>query len=83
MVYKNGAKNRYFHLSGSLKKIGKYVCRGKKRSIADAVVENSSLQKEVVLSLCSQANKKIKRLFSDTHDSILSMSTKPALELFT
>ena len=36
-------KNRYFYLSQSLKKIGKYVGRGKKRSIAKAVVENSTL----------------------------------------
>ena len=33
-------KNRYFHLVGSLKKIGKYVGRGNRRSIAAAVVQN-------------------------------------------
>lgn len=75
--------NRYFHLSASLKKIGKYVGRGKKRSIANAVVENNSLQGEVVSSLCIQAHKQMKKLCSDKHDSILRMTTKPALEQFT
>ena len=76
-------KDRYFHLSGSLKKIGKYIGRGKKRSIAGAVADNNSLLSEVVSSLCSEAHKEIKRFCSDIHDSNLCMTTKPALEQFT
>ena len=83
VVSKNEEKNRCFHLSGSLKKIGKYVGRGKKGSIAVAVVENASLRGEVVSSLCNEARKEIQRLCSDSHDSILRLPTKPALEQFT
>ena len=83
VVCRNQQKNRYFHLSGSLKKIGKYVGRGKKRSIANAVVENTSLRSEVVSALSKEAHKEIKKLCSDTHDSILRMTTKPALQQFT
>ena len=77
------AKNKYFHLTASLKKIGKYVGRGKKRSIANAVVENTSLRREVVSALCTQSRKEIIKLCSDRHDSILRLTTKPALEQFT
>ena len=76
-------KNRYFHLFRSLKKIGKYVGRGKKRSIANAVIENSTLRKEVLLALGKAARKEISKICSDSHDSILRMKTKPALELFS
>ena len=74
------ANNKYFHLTASLKKIGKYVGRGKKCSIANAVVENTSLRREVVSALCTQSRKE---LCSDRHDSILRLTTKPALEQFT
>ena len=66
VVSKNEEKSRYFHLSGSLKKIGKYVGRGKKRSIAVAVVENASLRGEVVSSLCNEARKEIHRGYART-----------------
>ena len=68
---------------GSLKRIGRYVGRGNKRPIAIAIVENKSLRNEVVSVLCNEVNKEIKRLCSDSNDSILRMSTKPALLQFT
>ena len=83
VVSKHQKKNRYFHLSGSLKKIGKYVGRGNKRSIAEAVVDNSAIRGEVVCALMSKAHKEITKLCSDSNDSILRMTTKPALEHFT
>ena len=39
-VVVSGPKNRYFHLTRSLKRIGKFVGRGSRRSIAEAVCEN-------------------------------------------
>lgn len=83
VVSKKQEKNRYFHLSKSLKKVGKYIGRGNKRSIATAVVENAALQGEVLLALCTEACKEVKKLCSDSHDSILRNTTKPAVELFT
>ena len=76
-------KNRYFYLSRSLKKIGKYVGRGKKRSIAEAVIQNSALKYEVVVALGREVCKEISMICSDSHDSILRMKTKTALELFS
>ena len=75
-------KNRYFYLSQSLKKIGKYVGRGKKRSIAKAVVENSTLRDEVIFTLGRAVRKEISNICSDSHDSILRMKSKTAMELF-
>ena len=40
-------KNQYFHLTGSLKRVGKYVGQGKRHSIEVAVVENPILKKVV------------------------------------
>ena len=74
-------KNRYFYLSQSLKKIGKYVGRGKKRSIAKAVVENSTLRDEVIFTLGRAVRKEISNICSDSHDSILRMKSKTAMEL--
>ena len=73
----------YFYLSRSLKKIGKYVGRGKKRSIAEAVIQNNALRNEVVAALGTAAHKEISKICSDSHDSILHMKTKTALELFS
>lgn len=83
VVSKSERKNRYFHLSGSLKKVGKYVARGNRRSIATAVVENTTLRGEVISLLCKEVRGEIKSLCSDSQDSILRMTTKPALESFT
>ena len=73
-------KNRYFYLSRSLKKIGEV---GKKRSIAEAVIQNNALRNEVVAALGTAARKEISKICSDSHDSILRMKTKTALELFS
>ena len=83
LVSQQEKKNRYFHLTGSLKKIGKYVGRGNKRSIAAAVVQNVVLRREVVVCLCREMQREIRNICSDTHDSILRMTSKPALENFT
>jgi len=83
VVSKKQKCNRYFHVTKSQKKIGKYVGRGKTRSIAKAVVENAALRDEVLLALCTEARKEFKKLCSDCHDSILRITTKPAVELFT
>ena len=76
-------KNRYFYLSRSLRKIGRYVGRGNKRSIAEAVIQNSALCHEVVTALGRALRKEIGKICSDSHDSILRMKTKTALELFS
>ena len=76
-------KVRYFHLLQSLKKLGRYVGRGNKRSIAKAVVENDALRHEVVTAIGIAAHKEIKSICSDSHDTILRMKSKTALEHFT
>ena len=83
VVLSKEKKNWYFHLIGSVKKVGKYVGQGKRHSIAVAVVENTTLRREVVLVLGSEVGKEMKRLCSDENDSILRMTTKPALLQFT
>ena len=52
MVSTQDKRNRYFHLSSSLKRIGKYVGRGNRRSIASAIVQNTTLKGEVISMLC-------------------------------
>lgn len=76
-------KPKYFHLTRSLKKLGRFVGRGRRKSIARAAVNNKSLFPEIVQSLCRTIKKEIKTVCSETHDSILKMKTKPALEQFT
>ena len=83
IVSQQERKNRYFQLSRSLKKIGKYIGRGNRRSIASAVIQNPSLKKEVVSSLCKEIQREVKGVCSDAHDSILRMTSKPAIENFT
>ena len=83
VVSQQERKNRYFHLSGSLKKVGKYVGRGNRISIAAAVIQNTSLRGEVLSSLCKEIQREVKSACSDAHDSILCMTSKPALENFT
>ena len=74
---------RYFHLSGSLKKVGKFVGRGRRRSIAQAVVGNLNLRQHVVEELTRTIRKEVKELCSRNYDTILRMKTKPALQSFT
>ena len=76
-------KARYFHLSRSLKKLGRYVGRGKARSIAAAMVENNVLRHEVVIAIGNMARNELKKICSESHDSILRMKSKTALEYFT
>ena len=76
-------KPKYFHLTRSLKKLGRFVGRGSKQSIARAAVNNNSLLPQLVRALCSAIQKELKSLRSDKHDSILRLKSKPALENFT
>ena len=62
---------RYFHLSRSLKQLGKYVGRGKRQMIAKAVMENATLQQEVVGQIGRASRTEIMKICSDSHDSIL------------
>lgn len=83
VVSREDHKSRYFHLSRSLKQLGKYVGRGKRQMIAKAVVENVALRQEVVHQVCKAYRKEIMKICSDSHDSILRMKSKVALEHFT
>ena len=74
-------KPKYFHLTRSLKKLGRFVGRGSKQSIA--AVNNKSLLPQLVRALCSAVRKEVKSLCSDKHYSILRLKSKPALENFT
>ena len=47
------------------------------------MLQNTSLRSEVISLLCKEIQKEIKSVCSDTHDSILRMTSKPALENFT
>ena len=80
VVSKVQTKPRYFHLSRSL---GKYIGRGKRQSIAKAVLENEALRREVITQIGLLLQREIKMICSDTHDSILRMKSKIALEKFT
>ena len=60
VVSQQERKSRYFHLSGSLKRIGKYIGRGNRRSIAAVVVQNSRSKDEVVSSLCKDIQAEVK-----------------------
>ena len=82
-VVVSGPKNRYFHLTRSLKRIGKFVGRGSRRSIAEAVCKNESLRSQVVLAMSRIIRKEILDICSQKHDSILRLKSRPALERFT
>ena len=47
------------------------------------MIENTSLRNVVVLALGRAARKEIRSICSDSHDSILRMKNKTALELFS
>ena len=83
VVVSYAKKPKYFHLTRSLKKLGRFVGRGSKQSIARAAVNNKSLLPQLVCALCSAIRKELKSLCSDKHDSILRLKSKPALENFT
>ena len=83
VVSRENCKSRYFHLSRSLKRLGKYVGRGKRRMIAKAVVDNVALRQEVVHQVCKASCKESIKICSDLHNSILHMKSKVALEHFT
>ena len=73
----------YFHLTQSLKKLGRYVGRGNRRSIAKAAVGNMTLRPELLTEMCGTVRAEMKSVSSDSHDSILRLKTKTALEHFT
>ena len=76
-------KPKYFKLPGSLKKLGRYVGRGKRTSIAQAVLKDEALADLVVRGVANTIGKEVKLVCSAKHNSILTMKTKPALENFT
>ena len=51
--------------------------------IAKAIADNVMLRQEVVHQLCKICRKEIQKICSDTHDSILRMKSKVALEHFS
>ena len=51
--------------------------------IAKAVVENATLQQEVVSQITRASRREIMKICSDSHDSILRMKSKVALEHFS
>lgn len=76
-------KPRYFYLTQSLKKLGRHVGHGNRRSIAQAAVRNTTLLPELVTALCEIAGAEMKSICSDNHDSILCLKSKTACEHFT
>ena len=78
-----GQRNRYFYLSRSLKRIGKYVGRGNRKSIAKAVCDNDSLRSEVIVSVSRMIRKEVKKVCSKNHKSMLRVKSRTALESFT
>lgn len=76
-------KTRYFHLSRSLKKLGRFVGRGNKESIVKAVMENPHLRTLVVRAVSKEVQSELKEICSDRYDTILRMKYNVALENFT
>ena len=73
-------KTRYFHLSKSLKRLGKYVGRGKKSSIVTAIMSNPQLREHIGTAIAKEVQKEIR---SDEYCSILQMKYNVALKRFT
>ena len=57
-------KSRYFHLTNSLKRVGRYLGRGNRRSIAQAVLQNPNLRHHVIDEVAKGIRKEIKKLCS-------------------
>ena len=84
MVVSYSKESKYHQLTRSLKKLGRYIGRGNRKSIANAAVSNNSLRPEIVQKLGQVIrNKEVVRICSDEHDSILRLKSKPALEHFS
>lgn len=82
-LWANQRKTRYFHLSRSLKKLGRFVGRGNKESIVKAVMENPHLHEFVVRAISKEVQGELKEICSDSYDTILRMKYKVALQNFT
>ena len=82
-VWGSKRKTRYFHLSKSLKRLGKYVGRGKKSSIVTAIMSNPQLREHIGTAIAKEVQKELKEICSDEYCSILRMKYKVALERFT
>ena len=65
------AEDKVFHLSRSLKMLGKYVGRGKKNSIVSSVMSNPHLRSRVVTVMAKDVQKELQEICSDTCNSIL------------
>ena len=76
-------KPKYFHLTQSLKKLGRYVGRGNRRSIASAAMSNARLRPELLRIVCRDVRNEVQKVCSQKHDTILKLKSKPALAQFT
>jgi len=77
-------QQKYHHLTTSLKKLGRNIGRGNRKSIATAAVANKTLRPALVHRLSQELRKnELKSVCSDDHDSILRLKSKPAMENYT
>lgn len=77
-------QNKFHHLSSSLKKLGRFVGHGNRKSIAQAAVQNDTLLPHVITKLAAHLRRKeVIPICSDEHDSLLRLKSKPAIENFT
>lgn len=80
----HSTRNRYHHISHSLKKLARCVGHKNCKSIASAAVGNMKLRPHVVEKLARSIRmQELVPLCSDKHDSILRLKSKPALEHFS
>ena len=82
-LWANQRKTRYFHLSRSLKKLGRFVGKGNKQSIVKAVMENNHLHALVIRAVSKEVQGELKEICSDSYDTILRIKYKVALENFS
>ena len=82
VVVSYSKQSKYHYLTSSLKKLGRYVGRGKNSSIAQAAVENRTLRPKIAVKLAAHVRRhEIVPICSDNHDSLLRLKSKPAVEL--
>ena len=84
VVVSYSKQSKYHYLTSSLKKLGRYVGRGKNSLIAQAAVENRTLRPKIAVKLAAHVRRhEIVPICSDNHDSLLRLKSKPAVEHFT
>lgn len=84
VVVSYSRQSKYYHLTSSLKKLGRFVGRGNRSSTAQAAVENMILLPQIALKLVAHLRRhEIVPICSDNHDFLLWLKSKPAVEHFT